>query len=127
MTLRMLNNQDGIALGPILFIIAILAIIAAAIAAGAGGFTDNTNTESAKTQASTLIQIGGTLRNGFDNLVSNGVDPSAITYGTTLATDIFSPTGGAIGSPSETALCQSCYVNSGGTNLWPWYSPHWFF
>ena len=38
---RTLNNQDGIALGPILFIIAILAIIAAAIAAGTGEFTAN--------------------------------------------------------------------------------------
>ena len=48
MELRTLNNQDGIALGPILFIIAILAILAAAIAAGNGGFNANTTTDSAK-------------------------------------------------------------------------------
>ena len=36
MNSRTLNNQHGMALGPILFIIAILAIIAAAIAAGTG-------------------------------------------------------------------------------------------
>ena len=52
---RTLNNQDGIALGPILFIIAILAILAAAIAAGSGSFTANTNTESAKAMAETII------------------------------------------------------------------------
>ena len=51
MTPRTLNNQDGIALGPILFIIAILAIIAAAIAAANGGFTANTTTESDKSKA----------------------------------------------------------------------------
>ena len=104
MTPRTLNNQDGIALGPILFIIAILAIFAAAIAAGSGSFTASTNTENAKIQASTLIQIGDTLRNGTDNLVSNGVNPSAITYGTTLSTDLFSPNGGGIMPPSATFL-----------------------
>ena len=46
-----LNTQDGIALGPILFIIAILAVIAAAIAAGAGSFNANTGTESVKATA----------------------------------------------------------------------------
>jgi hypothetical protein len=48
---RRLHSEAGIALGPILFIIAVLAIIAGAIAAGAGGFTANTNTESANAMA----------------------------------------------------------------------------
>ena len=54
---RTLNNQDGIALGPILFIIAILAIIAAAIAAGSGGFRSNTTTE---------IQVKSWLKASFN-------------------------------------------------------------
>ena len=53
---RTLNNQRGIALGPILFIIAILAILAAAIAAGNSGFNANTNTENTKSIAETIVQ-----------------------------------------------------------------------
>ncbi len=129
MTPRTLNNQDGIALGPILFIIAILAILAAAIAAGGGSFNANTTTESIKAQAGTLIQIGDTLRSGMDNLVSNGIDPASVVFDPTVTTgtvSLFSPQGGAIGVPSETALCSSCFVTSGGTNRWPFYTFHWF-
>ena len=39
------QREVGIAIGPILFIIAILAILAAAIAAGSGSFTAPTATE----------------------------------------------------------------------------------
>ena len=43
---RRLSPNAGIAIGPILFIIAILAILAAAIAAGSGSFTAGTTSES---------------------------------------------------------------------------------
>ena len=96
------QSDAGIAIGPILFIIAILAILGAAIAAGSGSFTAGTTSEAAKMQATALIQIGENLQSGVSYLMSrnNISDPSQITYGTTLDTDLFSPTGGAIIQPS---------------------------
>ena len=81
MTTRTLNNQDGIALGPILFIIAILAIIAAAIAAGSGSFTANSNTESAKAMAETIITSCDDYQRAVQIVtMQNGCDPTALDW-----------------------------------------------
>src|SRR5580658_2534770 len=63
------GHDAGIAIGPILFIIAILGILAAAIAAGSGSFTSGTTAESSKTKAAALIQIGENLKIGMDRLI----------------------------------------------------------
>jgi hypothetical protein len=68
---RIFHHQQGIALGPLLFIIAILAIIAAAIAAGAGGFNTNTNNDSAKVMAQAVIDYVGQVKNGLDLVLAN--------------------------------------------------------
>lgn len=106
----------GIAIGPILFIIAILAILAAAIAAGSGSFTAGTTNESASTKASALIQIGEVLRVGMDRLTVEGVIPfsSVIinTSNTVNNVDLFSPSGGGITPPS------AALSNTPGTDIW---------
>jgi hypothetical protein len=95
----------GIAIGPILFIIAILAILAAAIAAGSGSFTTGTSTESNRTKASALIQIGENLKVGMDRMsISNDIGWGAYTINaanTIANNDLFSPTGGGITVPSD--------------------------
>ena len=95
----------GIAIGPILFIIAILAILAAAIAAGSGSFTAGTTQESSRTKASALIQIGDNLKVGMDRMMmENGVafGGYAINASNTVNNnDLFSPTGGGITVPSD--------------------------
>src|SRR5580698_4104592 len=87
----------GIAIGPILFIIAILGILAAAIAAGSGSFTNGTASESNSTKAAALIQIGENLKVGMDRLMmEGGIDFNSVVIGvnnTSNATDLFSPTG----------------------------------
>ncbi|HEY8126597.1 MAG TPA: hypothetical protein VIF88_14390 [Methylocystis sp.] len=104
MTPRTLNNQDGIALGPILFIIAILAILAAAIAAGAGGFTANTSAEQAKSNAEALVQYADQLKMAVQKVMANnscsdtqlqfqGSNPNAPSDG---SCNIFDPRGGGI-------------------------------
>lgn len=96
--------EQGIAIGPILFIIAILGILAAAIAAGSGSFTASTSSEGAKTKAAALIQVGENLKIGMDRLViENGIawgDYTIDTTKTANANDLFSPTGGGIAAPS---------------------------
>ena len=70
---RIIKNQDGIALGPIVFIIAILAIIAAAIAAGAGGFSANTKTESAKAMAQVIVNQCGAYQDAVNLMLAQRV------------------------------------------------------
>ena len=109
-------TNAGIAIGPILFIIAILAILAAAIAAGSGSFTAGTSTESARTKASALIQIGENLKIGMDRVtMENGIGLSGVTIdlnSTSNNNDLFSPTGGGISAPS-TAM-----ANNPATDVW---------
>ena len=80
MNSRIKNNQRGIALGPILFIIAVLAILAAAIAAGSGGFTTSTSTESAKAMAEVIINQCGTYQDAMNLMLHNGCDETRIDY-----------------------------------------------
>ena len=98
------QRDAGIALGPILFIIAILAILAAAIAAGSGSFNASTNTEGNKAKASAIIQVGDNLKVGMDRLtMENGVNYNGWTTNpanTSNNVDLFSPTGGGIAPPS---------------------------
>lgn len=95
----------GIAIGPILFIIAILAILAAAIAAGSGSFTASTSSESNRTKSSALIQIGENLKIGMDRMImENGIAYGGYTINaanTINNNDLFSPTGGGITVPSD--------------------------
>lgn len=99
-------SDAGIAIGPILFIIALLGILAAAIAAGSGSFTSSTTNESDKTKAAALIQIGENLKIGMDRLLlENNVTFANVVIGTTNTsnvTDLFSPTGGGITIPATT-------------------------
>ena len=98
------ERDAGIALGPILFIIAILAILAAAIAAGSGSFNASTNNEGNKAKASSIVQIGDNLKVGMDRLtMENGVLYNGWTTSPTNTSnnvDLFSPAGGGIAPPS---------------------------
>ncbi|MGB4100465.1 MAG: hypothetical protein WBK91_00950 [Alphaproteobacteria bacterium] len=100
-----LHADEGIAIGPILFVVAILGILAAAIAAGSGSFTGSSSTEAARTKAAALIQIGQNLKVGADRLGGLGYDADSINISPTATTadnDLFSPSGGGVGAPSTT-------------------------
>jgi hypothetical protein len=75
-----LHPASGIALGPILFIIAILALLAAAIAAGSGSFNASISTENAKAMAEVAINQCGAFQDAMNLLLGNGCDPTAIDY-----------------------------------------------
>jgi type II secretory pathway pseudopilin PulG len=134
MTPRTFHHQQGIAIGPILFIIAILAIIAAAIAAGSGAFNANTNTESTKQQAATILMQLQAIKDGTQRaMLENGCDVTQLDFSSlTTATNpnapsdgscaIFKPTGGSISSipvvpPSATTTGTDTFqVVDSGTN-----------
>ena len=72
--------EAGIALGPILFIIAVLAIIAAVVAAGSGGFSPAMSTDKAKVLAQAIIQQTTTLRDSVDMLIANGCQDTQLSF-----------------------------------------------
>lgn len=72
------HAQAGIAIGPILFIVAILAILVGAIAAGSGGFGSSTTDEAARVRASTIIQQAVSIKSAFDRVLVSGAVPSAV-------------------------------------------------
>lgn len=116
-TLRSDNGRmaadAGVAIGPILFIVAILAILAAAIAAGSGSFTGGTGAENNKTKSTALVQIGENLRMGMDRITLSGqvlVDDVNIDIADMSATgDLFSPLGGGIAPPSPGMAANPAY------------------
>jgi type II secretory pathway pseudopilin PulG len=101
-----LDNQAGIAIGPILFVVAILAILATAIATNASQETNRTN-------AGAILQIGQTLKLGVDRIVGLGTPLTSVTQtGAATSADIFSITGGGL-TPPSTALAAAP-----STDLW---------
>lgn len=110
---RRLGPNAGIAIGPILFIIAILAILAAAIAASSGSFTNNTTNESNRTKSSALVEIGDNLKVGMDRItMDGGVLPLSVVIDPTQtsgATALFGPTGGGIAPPSVSMANNPVY------------------
>lgn len=122
---RRLEANAGIAIGPILFIIAILGILATAIAAGSGSFSGNTAKEGNNTKASTLIEIGQSLRIGFDRLRGSGllvtdviIDPADLTSPSSL----YAPTGGGVSAPG-TMLKATKAPTAAGTASDQWFYP----
>lgn len=113
--MRRFAADAGIALGPILFILAILGILAAAIAASSGSFSGNSSNEAARTNASALIQIGNLLKVGFSRLIGSGVEFDSIIIdpnSTVNDTDLFSPSGGSVNVPMNTL------ANNPVTDIW---------
>jgi hypothetical protein len=75
------HPQSGIAIGPIIFLIAVLAIIGAAIAASAGFFTDTNSPENAKSWASVLINESDLIKQAVQRVViENGCSLSQLDF-----------------------------------------------
>ncbi len=90
------SSEVGIALGPILFIIAILAVLAAVIAAGGSGFNASTNDESSKAMANVVLAACDDYQNALNKLVStNECDISTIDWSPpSMPTGVTTWTGG---------------------------------
>ena len=103
-SMNRVGSKAGIAIGPILFVVAILAILATAIAAGSSTFSSNASQETNRTNAGSMLQIGQTLKLGTDRVIGLGTLATAVTQtGAATAQDLFSVTGGGMTFPS-TAL-----------------------
>jgi hypothetical protein len=100
-----IRNRPGIALGPILFIIAILVIIAGAIAVGAGGFHGSTSTESAKSNAETIINTAHSYNDALQLVLHNGCNEAQLDW---------TPNGGGYPAGATTWTSADYSVNGTG-------------
>ncbi|QQR69167.1 MAG: hypothetical protein IPI58_00295 [Alphaproteobacteria bacterium] len=75
-----LGTQSGIAIGPILFIVAILAVLAAAIAAGSGSFHGDTSTVGAKAQASAILEYADEVKFAVDRVLAKGCTDTQVSF-----------------------------------------------
>lgn len=103
------HRDAGIAIGPILFVIAILAILATAIAAGSSTFASSSSQETNRTNAASMIQIGQNLKMGVDRIVALGIGVTSVDINasnTSTNNALFSPLGGGLIPPS-TALAHT--------------------
>ena len=111
------TSTSGLAIGPILFIIAVLGLLAAANAAGSGSFSSTTTSESDSARAGSLIDLGQSMKSGFDRILGeqgvslNAVDTNVLN--TNSVTALFSPVGGGLGPPPITMSYQVGGVASG--------------
>ena len=68
------TQQRGIAIGPILAVVAILAVLASAIAAGSGSFTGDTSAVKVKAQATAILGYVDEVQIGVSRVLSRCPD-----------------------------------------------------
>lgn len=104
------SHQLGIALGPILFILAVLAILAAVIAAGTGGFSSDTSSEKAHAYASAIVDYATNVYEAVQNVRSTGCDDTQISFENSMVSGYVNPN-----APSD----KHCHVfnMAGGSML----------
>jgi hypothetical protein len=101
-------NQRGIAIRPILYIVAILAVLASAIAAGSGSFNGDTSAISAKAQASAILEYAESVKMGVDMVLGKGCTDTQISFENPIVTGYENPN-----APSDKS-CHVFDVNGGG-------------
>jgi type II secretory pathway pseudopilin PulG len=101
---RRRGSEEGVAIGPILFVVTILAILATAIAAGASSFATNASQETNRTYAASLVQMGQNIKMGVDRVVALGTPIVNVVINdadTSSNLSLFAPVGGGIVPPSR--------------------------
>ena len=108
------NHQRGIAIGPILCVVAILAVLASAIAAGSGAFNGDTSTVRSKAIAVALLEYADNVKMAVDRLLAKGCLETEISF----ENDFVTYDGGYTNpnAPSD----KSCHVfdPNGGGIVW---------
>ncbi|QQR68547.1 MAG: hypothetical protein IPI58_06780 [Alphaproteobacteria bacterium] len=106
-----LGSQSGIAIGPILFIVALLAVIAAAISAGSDSFSGDTSAVSAKAKASAILEYADSVKMGVDRVLGRGCTDTQISFENPIVSGYTNAN-----APAD----KSCHVfdQNGGGIIW---------
>ena len=102
------THQRGIAIGPILYIVAILAVLVSAIAAGSGAFNGDISAVKAQAQATAILGYVNELQIGVDRVLSRCPDTEI-----SLANSVDSGYSENPLAPSDKS-CHVFDVNGGG-------------
>lgn len=88
------RKQAGFMNALIMFGIALIVAMMAAWAIANRSSNTNSNTEQVKMSASVILKEASDLRDGFARALSDGINPSVITFDQTANTGLFQPTKG---------------------------------
>ena len=102
------THQRGIAIGPILYIVAILAVLVSAIAAGAGAFNGDISAVSAKAQASAILEYAQEVKFAVDRLIAKGCTDTQVSFENPYVSGYENPN-----APADKS-CHVFDVNGGG-------------
>lgn len=102
-------SQSGIAIGPILFIVAILAVLASAIAAGSGAFNSDTSAVKAKAQASAILEYANEVKFAVDRVRGHGCSDEQVSFENPIVSGYYTNSN----APSDKS-CHVFNVNGGG-------------
>ncbi len=103
------THQCGIAIGPILAVVAILAVLASAIAAGSGAFIGDTSAIKAKAQATAILEYANEVKLGVDRVIAKGCTDTQISFESPMVSGYYvNPN-----APADKS-CHVFDVNGGG-------------
>ena len=104
-------HQRGIAIGPILYIVAILAVLVSAIAAGSGSFNGDISAISAKAYATAILEQADLLTVAVQRVMGHGCTDTQISFENPMVSGYVNPN-----APSDKS-CHVFDVNGGGINF----------
>jgi hypothetical protein len=102
------THQRGIAIGPILYIVAILAVLVSAIAAGSGSFNGDISAISAKAYATAILEYANEVKLGVDRVIAKGCTDTQISFENPIVSGYTNPN-----APANKS-CHVFDVNGGG-------------
>ncbi|QQR69282.1 MAG: hypothetical protein IPI58_00935 [Alphaproteobacteria bacterium] len=105
------THQRGIAIGPILYIVAILAVLVSAIAAGSGSFNSDTSAVKAKAQATAILGYAHEVKFAVDRVLGKGCTDTQISFENNVVSGYTNPN-----APSDKS-CHVFDVSGGGVVL----------
>ncbi len=98
-----LQINSGIALAPILFVVALLAVLVAALAAGSGGFSTNIGRDNARIMATSLIHTCTNYKLATQRMVNGSCNPQQLDVNPRFA-------------PGGTSWMNGDFTSGNGTN-----------
>lgn len=107
------NLQRGIAIAPILFVVAILAVLAIAISAASGAFNGDTSAVKAKAQATAILEYAEQVKMAVDKVYNRGCFDTQISFENPIVSGYTNPN-----APSDKS-CHVFDVNGGGISFLP--------
>ncbi len=112
------NCFAGIAVAPILFIVALLSVLVAAISSGSGGFTSNTGNERTRIATTQILNTAHTIKQAVDRVRGHGCADNQISFENSVVS-------GYTNTNSPIASSPECHVfqPQGGGVTWPMRPP----